>query len=115
MRFVVLMAEADHFARWSALGEDEQGAVFEAFGAFEAAVVERGGSVVGGEGLAPVAEARTIQPGPDRVVTEGPYAESVEQLGGFFVVDLPDLATAVETARLLPASYLVEVRPASDG
>jgi len=114
MRFVVLMAEADHFARWGARDEAERAAVFEAFAAFEAAVAERG-TVVGGEGLAPTTEARTIRPGADRVVTEGPYAETVEQLGGFFVVDLPDLETALEAARLLPASFLVEVRPTSEG
>lgn len=112
MRFVVLMAEEDHFARWGALGDDERAAVFEAFTAFEAAVAERGGSVVGGEGLAPVSEAVTIR---DGAVTDGPFTEAVEQLGGFYVVDLPDLATAVEAAQLLPTSFLVEVRPAVAG
>ena len=60
--------------------------------------------------------ARTVRAGvgADRPVTEGPFAETVEQLGGFFLVDLPDLDTAVEVARLLPASYSVEVRPTVD-
>ena len=44
-------------------------------------------------------------------MTDGPYAETKEQLGGFYVVDLPDLATAVEIAALLPREYTVEVRP----
>ena len=42
---------------------------------------------------------------------DGPFAETVEQIGGFYVVDLPDLETAVELAKLLPQEHLVEVRP----
>ena len=52
-----------------------------------------------------------MRPGRERAVTTGPYAETVEQVGGFYFVDLPDLATAVEVAALLPREYTVEVRP----
>ena len=45
------------------------------------------------------------------MVTDGPYAETVEQLGGFYLVELPDLDAAVEAARLLPSAYTIEVRP----
>ena len=45
--------------------------------------------------------------------TDGPYAETVEQVGGFYVVDLPSQELAVETARLLPVPS-VEVRPILD-
>jgi hypothetical protein len=44
-------------------------------------------------------------------VTRGPFAETVEQIGGFYLVDLPDLDTAVEIAGLLPREYTIEVRP----
>jgi hypothetical protein len=44
-------------------------------------------------------------------VTDGPFAETVEQIGGFYVIDLPDLETAVECAKLLPREHRVEVRP----
>jgi hypothetical protein len=111
MKFLVLMTEADHFERWDAASESEQQAVFACFQAFDEAVSARGGEVVGGEALTRPAEARTLRPGADRVVTEGPYAETVEQLGGFYLVDLPDLDTAVEVARSLPSAYTVEVRP----
>jgi hypothetical protein len=47
-------------------------------------------------------------------VTEGPYAETVEQLGGFYLVELPDLATAIEVAALLPREYDIEVRECLD-
>jgi hypothetical protein len=110
VRFLVLMTEEDHFASWDAASEAEQEAVFDCFRAFAEAVRARG-EVVGSEALTRPGEARTLRPGPDRVVVEGPYAETVEQLGGFFLVDLPDLGAAVEAARLLPAAYTIEVRP----
>ena len=52
-----------------------------------------------------------MQPGADRLVTDGPFAETVEQLGGYYLIDAPDLDTAVELAKLLPREYAVEVRP----
>ena len=87
--------------------------VFDQFTAFTKAVEERG-TVVAGEALDRPELARTVRPGPDRSVTEGPFAETVEQLGGFYLVDLPDLDAAVEAARLLPPAYSVEVRPVID-
>ncbi len=52
-----------------------------------------------------------MQPGADRPVTDGPFTETVEQLGGFYLIDVADLDTAVELAALLPREYTVEVRP----
>ena len=46
------------------------------------------------------------------MVTEGPFTETIEQLGGFYLIDVPDLDTAVTAAKLLPRKLLVEVRPA---
>lgn len=112
MRFVLLMAEEDHYDRWHRIGDAEREAVFEAFGAFSAAVAERG-AVVAGEGLAAPSEAVTLRPGG--ALTQGPYTETAEQVGGLWIVDLPDLDTAVELARLLPSSFSVEIRPATDG
>ncbi len=113
MKFLVLMAEQDSWERWAALTDDQQQAVFERFSAFSAAVKARG-EVLAGEALDRPEAARTIRPGADRSVTEGPFAETVEQLGGFWLVDLPDLPTALEAARLLPDTYSVEVRPVVD-
>ncbi len=111
MKYLVLMAEPDHFARWSAAGDELRQRVMADFQAFTAAVEERG-SIVAGEALAHPDEARTIRPGHS--VTDGPYAEIVEQLGGFFVVDVADHDTALELAALLPREYTLEVRPILD-
>jgi len=110
MKFLVLMSEPDHFTRWHASTEAEQSAVFDSFRAFTAAVRERGDLILG-EALAPEGEARTLRPGPDRPVTDGPYAKPVEQMGGLYLVELPDRETAVDVARLLPPQYTIEVRP----
>ena len=73
-------------------------ATYAAFNAFDDAVKERG-AWCGGEALTPPTTARTLGPGPDRAVTEGPYAETVEQLGGFYVIDVADLDTARRAGR----------------
>ena len=112
-RFLVLLAEDDHFTRWDALSDEEREAELVHHRAFSAAVKERG-AIVGGEALTHPASARTLRPGPDRPVTDGPFAESVEQLGGFYVIDVADLETAVGCARLLPSTYTIEVRECLD-
>lgn len=116
MKFLVLMAETDHFANWEHADEALRERVVDDFRAFDAAVAQRG-SVVGGEALDSPTTARTVRPGAsalERVVTEGPFAETVEQLGGFYLIDVPDHETAIELAALLPREYALEVRPVLD-
>ncbi len=110
MRFLVLMAEEDHFERWENADDDYRQRCFDDYNAFANAVRERG-KVVFGDALDRPGAARTLQPDGTRTVTDGPYAETVEQLGGFYVVELPDQDTAVELARLLPREYTIEIRP----
>jgi hypothetical protein len=110
MRFLVLMAEVDSFDRWDAATDARRGVLMERLRAFSEAVAERG-TMLAGEALQRPETARTLRPGAGRPLTEGPYAETAEQVGGFYLVDLPDLATAVETARLLPEEWSVELRP----
>lgn len=45
------------------------------------------------------------------VVTDGPFAELAEQIGGYYDVELPDLDTAIAAAQLLPTAYRIEIRP----
>jgi len=116
MKVLVLMAETDHVARWDAADDDHRARVVADFTAFDAAVAARG-EVLGGEALAPATEARTVRPGTDavsRVVTDGPYAETTEQLGGFYLIEVESLDAAVELVRLLPREYDVEVREVVD-
>jgi hypothetical protein len=69
------------------------------------------GVVVAGAGLQPPEAATTLRlQGDKRLVQDGPYADTKEQLGGFFVIDVPDLDTALEWATRYPGR-VVEVRP----
>ncbi|HEX5086191.1 MAG TPA: YciI family protein [Nocardioides sp.] len=115
MKFLLLMAEENHFANWETADDAHHKRVYADFRAFDEAVRSRG-RVVGGEALDRPSTARTVRPRPDRAgtdcpVTEGPFAETVEQVGGFYLIDVPDMDTAVELAALLPREYTVEVRP----
>ena len=65
-----------------------------------------------GAALLPSTMAKTVS-GEERLVVDGPFAETKEQLGGYYVVDVPDIDTAVEWAGRMPhlAIGAVEVRP----
>jgi hypothetical protein len=115
MKFLVLMAEEDTWDRWNAATRAEQDRMMGQLAEF-AAAVEKQGTLLAGEALRRPEEARTLRPavGGSRPVTEGPFAETVEQLGGFYLVELDDLETAVTTARLLPDAWTIEVRPVAE-
>ena len=72
---------------------------------------------LGGEGLQPSATATTlkIEQSGDPVVTDGPFAETKEQLGGFYLLDCKDLDEALAWAKKIPMpGGTVEVRPVMD-
>lgn len=108
MRYLVLLGGPDHHARWAALSEEQMQAAYADFKAFAKAVAERG-ELIDGDALQPHTTARTIH--EDGSVTDGPFAESVEQLGGYYVIDVPSIEDAVTLAKLLPRHFAVEVRP----
>jgi hypothetical protein len=73
--------------------------------------------MVGGEALQPSPNATTVRIGDDaeRVVTDGPFAETKEQLGGFYLLDCDDLDDAIEWAKKVPlSSGAIEIRPVMD-
>ena len=72
------------------------------------------GLVKSGAGLQPPATATTLRTSAGkRHVQDGPFADTKEQLGGFFVIDVPDLDTALAWAARIPAApgSVIEVRP----
>lgn len=111
MKFVVLMAEEDPEA-WDRATQEDRDDVFDRHRSFDKAVRDRG-EMVSGEALALPREARTLHAGrgADRLVTDGPYAETAEQLGGFYLIDVDSRETALDLVRLLPEGYTIEVRP----
>ena len=76
--------------------------------------VKDAGIFKGGAGLEPPGSATILRvKNGKRSVQDGPYADTKEQLGGFFIIDVPDLDTALDWAARYPAGPqgLVEVRP----
>ena len=72
---------------------------------------------LGGEGLQPSATATTVklEPSGDHIVTDGPFAETKEQLGGYYLLDCKDLDEALAWAKKVPMpGGTVEVRPVMD-
>jgi hypothetical protein len=74
------------------------------------------GVAVGGSGLQHAATATTFRVGGgDRPIQDGPFADTKEQLAGFFLIDVPDLDKALEWAARCPSTArggIVEIRPA---
>jgi hypothetical protein len=84
----------------------------ESHGRFAAQAAEQGVRILGGEALQPVAAATSIR---GDVVTDGPFAETKEVVGGFYLIEARDLDQALAVAKLCPAPYGgVEVRPIMD-
>jgi len=102
--------------RWQQLPDEEkQGWMGEYFG-FTQTIVESG-EMVAGDPLHGIETATTVTvKGGDRVVTDGPFAETKETLGGYYIVDVADLDRALELASMIPdvRTGKVEVRPVMD-
>jgi hypothetical protein len=81
------------------------------------ATLERSGAWVFGTGLRPASSATVVRAeGGDVSMTDGPYAESKEQMGGFWIIQAPDLDAALDWAAQAAAACEgpVEVRPTED-
>jgi hypothetical protein len=104
---VLLMGDAE---RWWDMTEDERRAGYARHEEFSTRLVENGHKITGGAELHRASEARTIAPS-STTVTEGPWAETREQVGGFYVVESDDLDDLMECCLLLAATGdAVEVR-----
>jgi len=95
--------------------EEFVGREMQAYIDFEKAVAEAGVKIAG-EALQGIETASTVAvaDGGDRVVTDGPFAETREILGGFYLLDVADLDAALDWAARCPGSHFggrVEVRP----
>jgi hypothetical protein len=87
----------------------------KAWGAFDDKLLEEG-VWIAGDGLQPSATATTVRvQDDDRTVTDGPFAETKEQLGGFYLVECDSLDQALGLAKQIPIrAGAVEVRPVMD-
>jgi hypothetical protein len=95
------------------MSEAEGAAQNQAYNDFTKDIVDRG-LMQGGEALQPTSTATTVRVRNDETLsTDGPFAETKEQLGGFYLVDCKDLDEAIETAAKIPGARdgSIEVRP----
>jgi hypothetical protein len=93
-------------------GQEAWESAGKAHARFAEQVGEKGGKMLGGNALQPTATATSIR---DDVVTDGPFAETKEALGGYYLIEARDLDHALDIAKLCPAPYGgVEVRPVMD-
>ena len=109
-RYVLFLAyEPSDFSQ---LDEAVQQTYHDAHHAFDAYVTAHG-RLLGSAALADADTATTLRRDGDGTVgvSDGPYVETVEMIGGYYDVELPDLDAALGAAALLPASYTVEIRP----
>jgi hypothetical protein len=106
MRFLFLI-HGDTEAE-AALSADERGAMVGAHMAYTDMLRERG-SYVHGEALDDVSSAAVVRPGADPLVTDGPFSETKEAIGGFYVVDCASRDEALELAARVPQSPNVAV------
>jgi hypothetical protein len=99
-------------AAWSSSTDAERAAVMERYRSF-AQDAQTAGVMVAGSELAPTATATTVRVRDDEhLITDGPFAEAKEALGGYFVLDCPTMDAAVDWASRIPAAEhgAVEVR-----
>ena len=112
MKYFVLLAGYGEMPGWDELTAEEQEAGMAKHIAFDEACAARPGvEMVSQEALADGSTATTLRTrGGETAVTDGPFAEAAEQIGGYYVLDAPDLDTVIELCRVLPA-YDIEIRP----
>ena len=98
-----------------ALSDDERRAIVEAHGVFLRGLRETGREVTG-EPLGPSGEAVVVTAGRRPSATDGPFLETKEQLGGFYVIECGDRNDAIAIAGRIPASpgLRVEIRAIPD-
>ena len=98
---------------WERLSEEEQAGEMRAWYSYTEEL-QKAGVHVAGEALQPTGAAKTIRAeGGERLVTDGPFAETKEQLGGYYVVAVDSEVQALDWAAKMPSlpNGSVEVRP----
>jgi hypothetical protein len=110
MQYMLLIYSGDAPEQWEALSEDERNAVMGEYMA-----ISQAPGVTGGNQLQPTETATTVRvDNGSTLTTDGPFAETKDALGGYYLVDAENLDAALEIAARIPAARLggsVEVRP----
>ena len=115
MRYMLLIIGDE--SRYQDMPEEQQAAQLQRWSDYTKELVDAG-AFVAGDGLQTSSSATTlrVQDG-ERVLTDGPFAETKEQIGGYYTIDCKDLDAAIDWAAKLPSSAyggVTEIRPVMD-
>ena len=111
MRYLCLIYDEEK--KVAAMAKSESDAFMGEYFAFTEGI-KQSGHYLGGEALQPVHTATTVRVRNGKLsTTDGPFAETKEQLGGFYLIEAKTLEDAVQVAAKIPSARLgsVEVRP----
>jgi hypothetical protein len=115
MEYLLLIYDSE--TEWAKMSEADQGAMYQDYGRFTQSI-QQSGNHKAGQQLQPVATATTVRVRDGKLlVTDGPFAETREQLGGFYWIQAKDLDEALAIAERIPSARIgsIEVRPIVTG
>jgi hypothetical protein len=113
MEYLVLIYGDE--AEWASWDETARGKVAAAHRRFAERCAEAGHKIVAGRELGPTADAKTLRRATGgHAVTDGPFAETVEQLGGLYLIDADDVDSLIEFVRTNLVERTIEIRPVVD-
>ncbi len=115
MKYFLMLAGDSELGARDQLTPDQIEAEMGRHHAFGVACEARDGvEMLGGEALGDGSTATSLLTrNGTRTITDGPFAEAAEQIGGFYLIDAPDIDTVIELARILPEND-IDIRPVLD-
>jgi hypothetical protein len=114
MKYMLLIYDEEK--AWGKMSESERQQIYGEYGQLTEQVKSTG-QYIGGSQLHPTSAATSVRVrNGKRLLTDGPFAETREQLGGYYLVDARDLDEAIGIASRIPSARLgtIEVRPVVD-
>ena len=111
MRYMLLIYDDEN--QWKHMAENDSKALYAEYGKFTQDIV-KSGHFRAGDPLQPIATATTVRVRDGkRLTTDGPFAETREQLGGYYIIDAQNLDEAIAIAARIPSVRIgsIEVRP----
>jgi hypothetical protein len=114
MKYLCLIYDDEN--AWAALPKGESDAIMGEYFEFTNGI-QQSGQYLAGEALQPTSTATTVRVRNGKVsTTDGPFAETKEQLGGFYLIEARDLNEAIQVAARIPSARIgsIEVRPVVD-
>ncbi|MEA2572677.1 MAG: hypothetical protein QOI24_4678 [Acidobacteriota bacterium] len=111
MKYLLLIHDEEK--TWEKMSEADQKAIYAEYGQFSEQIKASGNMITGAQ-LQPTSTATSVRiRDGKRLVTDGPFAETREQLGGYYLIEAGDLDEAIGIAARIPSAKMgtIEVRP----